>query len=208
MRTGRRPPTSGRSRSPGGGGIDPSGRAGHHRQPGHRVRRPVGGRHSAAVRLGSRRHDGHVPAADPGRRARAAHRGRPADEFWPQWSPDGTEIAFHSFVDGAPSPLRHVLRRRPPAAGDRRVRGGPRPHLVGRWQVALLPARLQHAFGRSSDHLTVGGRALGTAAHHLSRQRLSHLVVSRWPSRRLQRRRRRLSGRVIRRLGTGPGVAR
>jgi eukaryotic-like serine/threonine-protein kinase len=24
----------------------------------------------------------------------------PADEFWPQWSPDGGEIAFHSFVDG------------------------------------------------------------------------------------------------------------
>jgi eukaryotic-like serine/threonine-protein kinase len=24
----------------------------------------------------------------------------PADEFWPQWSPDGKEIALHSFVDG------------------------------------------------------------------------------------------------------------
>ena len=29
----------------------------------------------------------------------------PADEFWPQWSPDGREIAFHSFVDGS----RHLF---------------------------------------------------------------------------------------------------
>jgi Tol biopolymer transport system component len=72
-----------------------------------------------------------------------------ADEFWPQWSPDGREIAFHSFVGG----LRQLFVIPADGGSPRRVTDGSGDERAGVWSADGRTLLYLHNFNQPSAEL-------------------------------------------------------
>ena len=80
-----------------------------------------------------------------------------ADEFWPRWSPDGKEIAFHSFIGGR----RQLFVMSADGGSQRQVTDGSGDERGGGWTVDgrtlfylhdfNLPSAEVRAISRSAD---------------------------------------------------------